>query len=179
MYYYYIVIAYLCICLAVVWRNKEYHKLNFSIILRAKQRYIRKKRRHKFLGADVESNIQNYHLYINSNVRHAKCLFPLFVYLWPVVSVFFLFHHTYVSITPWLVSRKVDILLLVWCHFDVTESWNKRCSRVLIFSRASFHLADVVTDAEKSVASNDISCGSRVAGHDEMDRLLRSSTRRR
>lgn len=81
-----------------------------------------------------------------------------------------MFHH---AVTP------VDVLSLVWRHFDVSESWNERRSRVLIFSRASFHLADVVRDAVASVASNDVSGGSRVASHDEMDRLLRSPTWRR
>jgi len=48
---------------------------------------------------------------------------------------------------------------------------------VLIFSRASFHPADVVTRdaAEPGVPSNDVSRPrSRVASHDEMDRLLRA-----
>ena len=72
-----------------------------------------------------------------------------------------------------------------WRHFVVTESWNEHLSgggAVLIFSRASFHLQpDVVRDAEKAVVAivTTSVAGSRVAAHDEMDRLLRSATWRR
>jgi len=49
-------------------------------------------------------------------------------------SVFPVFTCTY-SITPWRLSMKVDILSLIWRHFDVTESWNERCSRVDFLAR--------------------------------------------